>query len=366
MNRKSRLTSSVEEVQQQISKIDKTRRVGQLRPDERRLILRVFFGLYQDNNDRTPRQNVNSQIRTAKLLGVGKNTVARVVSEWTKAVRDTNSNDSLLESVVNKKSQTGYHTNQVSRVPKDDETFYLIRDFITQKRVERTRICATDVLSFLLDNKILSMSTNCTGVPETKEYKAALVCVQRYLKKRGFLRGKRKSKVEMSAKNIAWRNMYLRTLLENRKKPRSQSLREVYTDESYVHHHHHNAHNDLYHPSRLEETEKIQHKGRRYCFVAAIGGSGINSSPGMIENSKWVFCPTSRKSHKGDYHKVFDRNNYVKWFSEQLIPNLHEPSLIILDNAKYHKCKPKSVGVVSKLKKDQVLDILDKITCNII
>ena len=105
----------------------------------------------------------------------------------------------------------------------------------------------------------------------------------------------------------------------------------------------------------------MQNKGRRFCFVAAIGGEGLSERAGIIPNSLWLFCPTAKKDSEGDYHKVFNRETYVAWFKNQLLPNLHEPSLIILDNAKYHKTKPASTPNVSKLKKAEIFKILTEL-----
>ena len=42
------------------------------------------------------------------------------------------------------------------------------------------------------------------------------------------------------------------------------------------------------------------------------------------------------KTKSGDYHDNMNQKNFEKWFKEQLISNLPEPSLIIMDNATYH------------------------------
>ena len=68
------------------------------------------------------------------------------------------------------------------------------------------------------------------------------------------------------------------------------------------------------------------------CFVAAIKNSGRSGGAGIVPGSVWMFCPQSTKDHFGDYHKVFTSDNYVKWFKSQLLPNLQDPSLIIIDN----------------------------------
>ena len=45
----------------------------------------------------------------------------------------------------------------------------------------------------------------------------------------------------------------------------------------------------------------------------------------------------------------------MNWFTNSLLPNLEEPSLIVLDNAKCHKSKPSNTPIASKLKLNQVI-----------
>ena len=37
-----------------------------------------------------------------------------------------------------------------------------------------------------------------------------------------------------------------------------------------------------------------------------------------------------------DYHEEMDSDRFLKWFKEQLIPNIPPNSFIVLDNASYH------------------------------
>jgi hypothetical protein len=37
----------------------------------------------------------------------------------------------------------------------------------------------------------------------------------------------------------------------------------------------------------------------------------------------------------GDYHGLMDWDNFSRWFTEQLLPNIPENSIIIMDNASY-------------------------------
>ena len=85
------------------------------------------------------------------------------------------------------------------------------------------------------------------------------------------------------------------------------------------------------------------------CFVAAIrksnpfirqaptGAASVDDKPGLVPNSVWIF--QSQKS-SGDYHQNFNGTNFVHWFKTQFLPNLSQPSLIRLDNAKNHRTKP--------------------------
>jgi hypothetical protein len=161
----------------------------------------------------------------------------------------------------------------------------------------------------------------------------------------GYERGKRRGNLVPSEANVAKKHHhYLRTLFTNRAKPPTERLREVYTDKLYIHDHYHWNKDWLFDPSDDQDViyQKEKHKGRCYCFCAAIqglnplGGEAPEDLAGLVPGSIWAFCPQKKGDHLGDYHKVFNSDNYIKWFRDQLISNLHQPSLIMLDNAAYH------------------------------
>lgn len=68
----------------------------------------------------------------------------------------------------------------------------------------------------------------------------------------------------------------------------------------------------------------------------------------------WAFCPQKKEDHKGDCQKVFNGNNFITWWKDQLLPNFNQPSAIPLDNAKYHCVHPPNVPKVSKMKKQEL------------
>ena len=68
---------------------------------------------------------------------------------------------------------------------------------------------------------------------------------------------------------------------------------------------------------------------------ATCGWSG-----GMGRGAGLVF---RSKTSSADYHDKMNCEYYIEWLTEQLLPQLEWPTVIILDNASYHnkqKAKP--------------------------
>lgn len=74
----------------------------------------------------------------------------------------------------------------------------------------------------------------------------------------------------------------------------------------------------------------------------------------MIPGSTWSFC-SQNKDNEGYYQKVFNKENFVKLFKEQLVPNQTQPSVIILDNASYHKSKLGCTTHVGSMRKSEFI-----------
>ncbi|CAF4950611.1 unnamed protein product [Pieris macdunnoughi] len=53
-----------------------------------------------------------------------------------------------------------------------------------------------------------------------------------------------------------------------------------------------------------------------------------------------------------DYRDDINRNYFMKWMEETLIPNLTEPSVIVMDNASYHVTQINKPPTMSSLKAD--------------
>ncbi|XP_045781508.1 uncharacterized protein LOC123878358 isoform X2 [Maniola jurtina] len=103
------------------------------------------------------------------------------------------------------------------------------------------------------------------------------------------------------------RFQYLRRL----KKYRDEGRYIVFTGESFVH------------------TTHMQKKLSKGMWIIIVHAGGCE---GFIPNAKLV-CKAN--SINGDYHDNMNLDNYKKWLTTQLLPNLPEKSVIVVDNA-YH------------------------------
>ena len=142
------------------------------------------------------------------------------------------------------------------------------------------------MLDFLVEENYMEVAkeTSVTGaeVYEKKAIKTALRNIQCWLIDFGYSQGKRTGNLVPNQDNMIKRHEYLRLFFANRAKPEGERLREVYTDESYIHEHYNQNNNSLWDPNDKEDvqTKKDKHKGRRYCFCCAIQGP----KPGVVEN----------------------------------------------------------------------------------
>lgn len=351
-----------------ISLLDAGRKNAVLNGEERRCILRLFFGLQRESAEESSSKGhrvfSHSRERTARLIGRSPATIARLLCAWNRALPTIRVNHQSVHKFLFVSHRRGNHNAKDCRIPNSEELVRQVRDFVRQKRIDRERVTAREVLLFLLDCNEITIVLGPDGEFETSAYNSAIRATQRFLSRNTFQREKKTGVVRVNPLHVARRNRYLQIILSNRSLPVHQRLTEVYTDESYLHHHHRMDVHSLYHPDDGDCVDaKPPTKGKRVCICAAIRGEGRTSSAGFVPHSVWCFSPQDPKDHKGDYHKVFHSENYMKWFREQLLPYLTEPSLIILDNASYHKAKPAETPKPSKMIKAAV--IAELVRCGI-
>ncbi|RHY73964.1 hypothetical protein DYB34_012203 [Aphanomyces astaci] len=190
----------------------------------------------------------------AGLLGHGARTVKAVMAEF------------LATGAVSVSLPPSNTTNHQSRVPNTRAVRALVKRFIRDRCVTRTRTVAKDVLALLQDNQSVTVDEE-----HPKDYAACLRAVQVFLAKQGYARG-----------------------------------------------------------SNAKQTYRVSkaHEQARDAYVE-------------------MMVPTVKKNGKvvNDYHSMFNHDYFVDWFGK-LIDEVEElgwsSAVFVMDNAKYHKGKPKT------------------------
>ena len=167
-----------------------------------------------------------------------------------------------------------------------------------------------------------------------------------------FGRGVRTQHLKEKDHIIVARQRYLRAIRNNRSSTKEGSVirPEVYLDESYV-----NKNHSYDFTWYVEEDgpwiQKPTGKGERLIIMNAI------TKDGWVLGAKNVFKST-RKT--GDYHGQMNAHQFQKWFSKMLLPNLPPNSIIIMDNASYHKALTEDSAPITTSSKEKIRSWLEK------
>ncbi|XP_031339075.1 uncharacterized protein LOC116167722 [Photinus pyralis] len=94
--------------------------------------------------------------------------------------------------------------------------------------------------------------------------------------------------------------------------------------------------------SNERSVKTIKTDGKRQIILHAGNEKGFIPGANLIFASKTC----------GDYHGEMNQTNFLHWFQNQLLPNLSEPSVIIIDNAPYHNMEVNKAPNVSWKKGD--------------
>ena len=144
------------------------------------------------------------------------------------------------------------------------------------------------------------------------------------LKKMGFRFAKADGRKYLLERSdiISLRHSYLRTLRENRMSANPRPV--IYQDETWL-----NAHHSVKKCWQLDHPETSQSSGLK---VPAGQGTRLiishaGSENGFVPNALLTF---KAKSKTGDYHDEMNGENFKKWFTEQLLPNI-----LVIDNTSY-------------------------------
>ena len=77
---------------------------------------------------------------------------------------------------------------------------------------------------------------------------------------------------------------------------------------------------------------------------------------GWVQGAELVF---RSKTNSADYHDEMNSEHFMEWFNGQLLPNLTNPSTIVLDNATYHN-KQKDKPPTTANRKNEIRQWLDR------
>lgn len=283
---------------------------------------------YFDQKKLTPAEP--SVQRTADALGIGVATVKRIMADYN---RDPN--------LLNKPTKMrGRPVHAVSASHQES-----VRSYIRTANKKGEHITLANIHAFL-EREYSKESFHKTTLART-------------LNRWGFEfgRGTRSQHLKEKDHVIAARQRYLREKRNNRVSgPELDTIRpEIYLDETYVNKNHSN---DFiwYYGEDGPWVQKPTGKGERLIIINAI------TKNGWVPGAKLVFKST-RKT--GDYHGQMNWDLFKKWFTEMLLPNIPEHSLIVMDNAPYHNILSEHSPPSPQSSKKKIKDWLEqnKIYC---
>lgn len=367
MATKPNYTRTVPLIDKALNVIKTLRKTRVLQYESRALVLRCFFTLARKARSSALTEPLKVKEKVSELLGIGHCTVSKIVQAFTDDLHKSELDESHISNFIPVPSTTGNRSSKEWRIPDTNANYVLIRDYVRNSRQKKLRVTSTQILDFLISEKVLELPLCDDEDMNKKQRRSALRATQRWLKHKSFRRGKRTGYVSQKLEHIAMRHFFLRCIKDNFSKPSHEQKRLVFTDESYLHHHYNRYEESVYDPNdEQDEQVRMQHKGKRFCFVSAIQSANPVSPQtdpaSIVSDSTWVFCPQGgADTHRGDYHKHFNASNYIKWWKTQLIPNLNRPSLILIDNAKYHKCRSQDTPKPHKMRKADIQNELQRL-----
>jgi len=262
---------------------------------------------------------------TADALELNRATVDRVMRDYR---RDPKSIDSTPK-IRGKPSYAVDASNQE-----------IVRAYVRQANLEGCYITLETIRDHLLE--------------KSPEEEFSIRTLSRALDRWGFEFGKGVRTQHLKEKDhiIVARQCYLRAICSNRSPIKEgETIRpEVYLDESYV-----NKNHSCDFTWYVEEDgpwiQKPTGKGERLIIMNAI------TKDGWVPGAKNVFKST-RKT--GDYHGQMNAEQFQKWFSEMLLPNIPPNSIIVMDNASYHKPLTEDSAPISTSSKEKIRSWLEK------
>jgi len=245
----------------------------------------------------------NPTLRTALATSVSEITVWRIMAEY--------NNNGVLSPPLKKGSQS---------YAIDESVKTICQDIIRAHNIHRKHLSLRLLVGILNDEHKLTVSR------ETLRR-----CLYRWSIVRGFVQ--RHTALRERDYVVKARREYL---IKKRLLNKSGRML-IYLDETYINKNYSGTDTAWYcsdwkNNPRLDKSfgpyiNKPAGRGERFIILNAV------SKDGWVDGARLVFQAQRRT---GDYHGSMDEENFTKWITSQLIPNIPEGSVIIMDNASYH------------------------------
>ena len=249
--------------------------------------------------------------------------------------------NSSIVKVIKKKAKTGGSSKSTVKFKPRGRRAAL--DSFDRNRIQRTvhRLYENKVAPTV--NKIKSELSDTLNISRTTLSLTLLDLGFTYRK-----RGENRKLFNNSASITNDRINYLRQI----KQYRECGYEIVYLDETWCNKNH--SSDFMWLPIDDTHAPNIPSgKGRRLIILHAG-----TSKEGLIDGCDHVFVA---KSKDGDYHNEMNAQVFMKWFEDQLLPTLKEPSVIVLDNASYHNTRcEETVAPIMNKRKQELQDWLTK------
>lgn len=261
--------------------------------------------------------------QTAKGLGIGEATVRRIMAEYNK------NQQSIPDDSIKQRGKPEYSVPQSLQ--------QIVRQYIRSQNLKGIHVSVD-----LVRNHLMQINP---------DFNFPTTTLWRTLSRWGFTygTGKRRSALKERDYVILARRRYLRQKRLNRNQNGSVIRPEVYLDETFINKNHSNQFT-WYFDEDGPYVNKPAGKGERLIIVNAI------THEGWVKNAQLVF---QAKKKTGDYHGQMDWNNFSRWFSDQLLPNISENSIIIMDNASYHNLTEENSFPKANARKEKLRKWLD-------
>lgn len=242
--------------------------------------------------------------RTSEATGISTKTISKILKEQESSEGASTSAGPSFSTPKKGRMKKAH------RLELDDFDYQQIRRKIHDFHLVEKQVVT---VNSLLNN--LKTEINFSGSRET---------LRRIMRELGF----KFRRVETNRKLLAEKDevrllriKYLRDVKRNREEGRDI----VYADESYVHTTH--TKERAWSDKSGKGLKKPISKGQRMIIVNAGGAKGFVPNALLLYKSSQT---------TGDYHHEMNRENFEKWITTQVIPNLEPNSVLVVDNASYH------------------------------